>query len=79
MRTVMIAAAAMLLNCTAGSVSAQDKSTTPKNSATPAKEADKMKSGDAAGSAPNSSNPGANPGADGNKTQDSRTTKDKQR
>ncbi|MCJ2029114.1 hypothetical protein MKK50_06810 [Methylobacterium sp. J-043] len=54
-------------------------SATPENSASPAREADKMKAGDTAGSAPNSSNPGTSAGSDGNKTQDSRTTKTKDR
>lgn len=73
------AIAATLVVALSGPAFAQGGTATPENTASPGKEADKMKAGDAAGSAPNSSNPGANPSADGNKTQDSRTTKDKQR
>jgi hypothetical protein len=75
---MIIAVSAVTLALAAPAL-AQSTSSQPNNSASPAKEADKMKSGDTAGSAPNSSNPGANPGADGNKTQDSRTTKNKDR
>lgn len=70
--------AASLLTAMTGTSFAQDNKL-PDNSASPAKEADKMKSGDKAGSAPNSSNPGTEAGADGNKTQDSRTTKTRDR
>lgn len=82
MRISMIVAAVLAASL-AGPALAQGGSTgtsaTPENSALPAREADKMKSGDKAGSAPNSSNPGTSAGSDGNQTQDSRTTKTKER
>lgn len=79
MRNVALATAAAILLGFSGTAIAQSGSSTPENSASSSKEADKMKSGDKAGSTPNSSIPGANPAGDGNKTQDSRTTKDRDR
>lgn len=79
MRSSVMALAALLGSAIAGPAVAEVKNATPENSASPAREADKMKAGDAAGSAPNSSNPGANAASDGNATQDSRTTKTRDR
>lgn len=79
MKYPAIFATATLMLALVGSAAAQSGSNMPNNSSSPAKEADKMRSGDKVGSAPNSSNPGASSGAEGNATQDSRTTKSKDR
>ncbi|MDP4025505.1 hypothetical protein Q8W71_22995 [Methylobacterium sp. NEAU 140] len=72
--TSLLIAAALCAAC--GPALAQGQAPTSRNSAAPGQEADKMRAGDKAGSLPNSANPGSDAGADGNRTQDTRTTKD---
>ena len=79
MRKLTAVIASAVIMAASGAAPAQTGSSTSENSASPSKEADKMKNNDKTGSTPNSSIPGANPAADGNATQDSRTTKTKDR
>lgn len=79
MKILSILCGASLLALVAGPALAQGTSPGANTSAAPSKEADKMRSDDKAGSTPNASIPGANPAADGNATQDSRTTTTKDR
>lgn len=79
MQTKTMLAVAAIAAILTGPAMAEGTSNLPENTASPAKEADKMKTGGAAEALPNSSNPGSNAGADGNQTQDSRTIKTRDR